>query len=91
MAKIDPVRVVKRDKYGDCVGCGGSGYSDPACDVCGISDVNNLTFGDFTFEVFETEGGGIGFTVYEKGETRANEEARCVDILVRPDLSVVGG
>jgi hypothetical protein len=86
MATVDLFKVAKIDKDGDCIGCGGGGaHIDPACDVCSTFDVNNLTLGDYTFDVFLIpDGGGIGFTVYEKGETRDNDEARCVDIIVKP-------
>lgn len=91
MAKINLRRVAKYDRDGDCLGCGGSFHIDPACDVCGTSAVNDLTLDDFTFDVFTLSSGGIGFTIYEKGEDRSNEDARCVDIFVSPSLNVNTG
>ena len=51
--------------------------------------VNGLELGGFFFDVFETENGGLGFTVYEKGiDGRIDEDCGCVDIFVNPDLTV---
>lgn len=49
-------------------------------------EINDLKIGDWTYDVFLTDEGNLGFTVYEAGKKAINENTRCKDIFVDRDM-----
>ena len=46
-----------------------------------MDECNGLTIGDFTFDVFITDKGDLGFTVYPAGAV-VTDDTQCTDIYV---------
>jgi hypothetical protein len=45
-----------------------------------IKEGKMLKLGDWSFNVFISDGGSLGFTVHEKGKDPSKHDVRCVDI-----------
>ena len=85
---LKDLRLDEKDCCVECGGALGSGFGlDPACETCGTSDVNDVEFVGYHFDVFITDDGSLGLTVYEYGKSRHDEDARSVDIIVASDAS----
>lgn len=84
-------------RHGLCGECNHVMHSPQLCARCGaktepalVTTLAEVTIriGRWEFDVFQTENGSLGFTVYEKGKGGDNPEADCSDVFVNEKLEV---
>jgi hypothetical protein len=51
-------------------------------------EVNGIRIGNWEIDVFITDDGNLGLTVYEYGKTGNDKDIHAVDIFVKKDLKV---